>query len=208
MSISKQEKQRLNQVKDTLIQALLNRGECVDDVLSTIEGDGGNKPREKLLTAFYRKHQQHEGGFVEFAGVSFAYSDLEWVFKGMDFAPKSHHLSLAKTISLADIQGALKLAGMPAWRDTTDEVKLDILWGMGLAVKFTAHDADEDASRYYTERKMHRNITNKTVYDLCITANERTDDEWKKSPHCSYEAKIFTKDIELAKELQEMSRSY
>ena len=65
---------------------------------------------------------------------------------------------------------------------------------------------EENASKYYIDRKLHRNADNKVEYGLCITANERTDDAWKLSPHASLEAKLYTEDVELARDLQEMGR--
>jgi len=210
MSMNKAERARLNKVKDTLLQELLKLELCVDDILKPKGGVEGGKPREKMLAAFRRKYIHLEGKEVELEPIptKFQYADLEYVFRGMDFMPASRHLSLAKTLSLSDIQTALKMAGMSKWKDLSPEEKLDVLWSMGLAVKFSDNPTDdEDASRFYTERKHHRNVNNKVDYGLCITANERTDEEWKKSPHASYEAKIFTKDVELAKELRDMSRT-
>lgn len=208
MSMNKQERDRLSKVKDTLLQELLKQGLCVDDVLHTKGETEGGKPREKLLTAFTRGYVHLKEEKVAMVGKLFDYADLEGVFREMDFMPISRHLSLAKTISLSDVQTALKMAGMQPWREMNYETKLEVLWNMGLAVKLSENPTeDEDASRYYIDRKHHRNANNKVEYGLCITANERTDKEWKASPHCSYEAKIHTNDEELARELRDMSRT-
>lgn len=209
MSINNEERKRLNKVKDKLLQKLLKNDLCVDDLLSPKAGDGKDRKEEKLVSAFSRGFGHlKEKGIVEILGTEFSYSDLMYIFRGMDFAPHKRHFTLAKTISLDDIQHALKLANMPDWFDTSEEDRLEILFGMGLAVRDSEDDeADEEVSKYFVERKHHRNHDNKVKYGWCITANERTDTMWKKSPYASYEAKIYTKDPELAKDLYLLSKS-
>ena len=210
MSMNKVERARLDKVKDTLLQELLKRELCVDDILKPKGGIEGGKPREKMLAAFHRKYLHLKGKEVQLEPLltKFQYADLEYVFRGMDFMPRPRHLSLAKTISLADIHKALSRAGMDSWSTMDQDTRVEVLWSMGLAVRASDKPSeDEDVSRYYTDRKHHRGSDNCVAYGLCVTANERTDPEWKASSHASYEAKIHTNDVELAKELRDMSRT-
>jgi len=202
-------KQLTAELTTKLLQALLGMGLCVDDILQP-QGDVDlPKGRETLLHAYKRKFTQLEGGDVTFAGVTAHYDEFAEVFRKMDYRPPSRNLGLAKIVSMPDVQEALALAGMPAWKNLSEETKEEVLWGMGLAVKFSDEPSDdEDASVYYIDRKQHRNVHNKVVLDLCITANERVDTEWLSSPHCSHAAKIFTKDVELSRELAEIGRTY
>ena len=191
-----------------LLQALLDQSLCVDDILKPRGDVDLPKGREKLLAAYTRKFTHLEGGVVTIAGVTASYEEFAEMFRTMDFRPPNRNLSLAKIISMADVHEALRLAGMESWGDLTREVKDDVLWGMGLAVKFSDDPSDdEDASIYYIERKLHRNVHNKVTLGLCITANERVDKGWLSSPHCSHAAKIFTKDPDLARELSELGRT-
>ena len=206
MSISKQERDRLGKIKDQLLQSLLSAGLCVDDVLRTKGDNDSPTPREKLSAAFKRGYVHLKGGMVELVSKQYKYEDLEYIFNGMDFLPPNRHLSLPKTLSLVDVSRVLTMADMGSWRSLSYEDKLEVLWQLGLCVRTDEVSEEENASKYYIDRKLHRNADNKVVYGLCITANERTDEAWKRSPHASLEAKLYTEDVELARDLQEMGR--
>lgn len=195
-----------------LVNALLDADKCVVDILKPREAvvtTTKNKPAETLVSAFERGYgylKDREEMWFKGVNAKFKYDELVEVFKRMDRNPPNRHLSLAKIISLNDVHQALALAGMAKWRDLDDDQKIEILWGMGLAVKGNPDNRDDAPSAYFIERRKHRNVHNKVVYGLCIMANERVDSEWKQNPQCSHEAKIFTLDVTLAKDLQEMGR--
>lgn len=112
--------------------------------------------------------------------------------KHADMPPEGRYITLPKYIPMEDIENALQQQYGKSWKDLTQTEKNDVLWNCGMNTK---------DGRYYVDRRIYRNSKNKAVTGLCVVASERTDKEWTKTPFASYEAKIFTTDGSLSKEL-------
>lgn len=112
--------------------------------------------------------------------------------KHVDMPPEGRYITLPKYIPMEDIENALQQQYGKSWKDLTQTEKNDVLWNCGMNTK---------DGRYYVDRRIYRNSKNKAVTGLCIVASERTDKGWTKTPFASYEAKIFTVDGSLSKEL-------
>ena len=138
--------------------------------------------------------------FIE--GKSFSREHMALYCEHVDAATEEYPITLAKRVSLSDIESDLKKYEGKAWRDLSYKEQLEVLWCYGLNVKA----GNPEASKYWVTRCTHRNRANKAVQGLCIVASERVDKEWTSTPMASYEAKVYTTDGSLANDLASMCR--
>lgn len=180
-----------------ITNALLDASMVAEDVFSPKEG-------ESMASAFKRYlavNKKHPGVFV-IQGKRFTDSEMQLYCEDIDSTPKELPIKLAKRVSMSDIESDVKNHLGKRFNQLSDDEKMSVLWEYGLNVK----PESEGASKYYVYRCIHRNRSNKVVKGLCIVASERTDREWLSTPMASFEAKTFSTDGEMCRDINKMCR--
>lgn len=121
--------------------------------------------------------------------------------ESIDAPARVYALTLPKIVSMSDIESDLKRYLNKQWKDLSYNEKLDVLYEYGLSVK-----GGEESSKYIIKRQIHRTRDNKLTDGLVVIASERLDKEWINTPMASFEAKVFTSDGGLSRDLTSMSR--
>lgn len=176
---------------------LLQQGKVAEDVYDKILF-GLVAQRDKCSYTQLLKSKYHPSDNISVFGKTFTFKQVKEWCEDVDKGAADYPISLAKRVSLSDIENDCKRLINKNWRDLTYKEKNDILWEYGLDVKV--------ASRYWVERLLHRNRQGKIVNGLCVVAQERTDREWLLRPEASFEAKVHSEDIEMIRDTSRMSR--
>lgn len=179
-----------------ITNALLNEHKVAEDVFKPKEGESMGSALNRYV-ANYNNPQS-----MTIDNKRFCMEEMKLYCEDIDNTPKELPIKLAKRVSLGDIESDVKKYLGTRFNKLSDEEKIDLLWEYGLNVKPEV----EGSSKYYVIRCIHRNRQNKPVKGLCIVASERTDKEWLMSPMASFEAKTFTADGELCRDIYRMSR--
>lgn len=126
---------------------------------------------------------------------------LEYAKSVDGYAPSAKYMAIPLRLSMEDINKRLKGFGK-GWGDLDNDEKNQLLHYMGLDVMANTNNT----TRYVTGSGIHRTATGRQVNGLYVMANERTDKEWLLSGNASEEAKLYTEDYELQRELSIMNR--
>lgn len=193
--MNKEQKQKERRIQK-IVNMLLDEGMTADDVAKTREDKKG--PLETFTEAFERRYKKES---FKINGRVMPSEDMKEYCAYIDsFSSKVANIPLAKRVSMSDIQSDLNKYLNTTWKDLSYEQKLNVLWEYGLNVL----KESEDSSKYWVTRCIHRNRNNQVVDGLCIIASERTDKEWIMTPMASYEAKVYTKDVEMMRDIDRM----
>ena len=177
-----------------ITQSMLNDGKCVEELFHRLDRKGD----EPFLHTYLRVVSDESG--MTIGGKQYTHEEMLLFFNSVDSPSEELELPLAKRVSMSDIQSDLNKYLNTTWKDLSYEQKLGVLWEYGLNVL----KESEDSSKYWVTRCIHRNRDNKIVDGLCIIASERTDKEWIMTPMASYEAKVYTKDVEMMRDIDRM----
>lgn len=175
-----------------ITQSMLNEGKCVEELFHRLDRKGD----EPFLHTYLRVVSDESGMIID--GRQYTHYEMILFFNSVDSPSEELELRLAKRVSMSDIEDYVGQYYGKRWKDFKFKEKQDILYGFGLDVK--------GGKRYYVDRITHRNRANKVVTGLCVAGSERIDKEWLTSGLASYEAKIFTTDGALNRDLMEMGR--
>lgn len=194
-----------NTLTDKINISLLNAG-MVAEQLVRYDNNG-----DETATLSQRFSLQKQGvPVIEIGEDSYTNRQIYDYLKEIEKDSQYADLPLCKMVSLTDIQEGLRAIGEKPWSKLSQDDKEGILWDLGLAVKrapiVMVDGKDADSSRYFTRKGRHINMHGKEVYGIVISATERTDVEWLNSGYASDDAKLFTKDNELARDLAEIGR--
>lgn len=98
------------------------------------------------------------------------------------------------SLSFSDLE---QIDGFVAIYESNDEEKMKaLLWRNGVDV----------TQPYEWVECLHRNLRNKMIEGKRLYCMERLDNAWVKSPYATSEAKLYTDDVSLRKELGNLSR--
>lgn len=196
-----------DKIVSAVFDALLSAGMTFDELITPNALYEEGTKNEVLADVFKRKRKDKSD--VQVGAKFFTYEDVLTVCEEVDKPARNHNMQLACIRSMEDVHTYCDVKGYPKWSALSYEKKLDVLWDLGLAVKYEEEGVmgeDEEVSKYFISNKQHRKFDNSIVRGLCVTATERTDRAWKDSGYATQEAMIYTKDHELAKDLAQMGR--
>ncbi len=139
----------------------------------------------------------------------YTYEQMEEILPMLSKTQKTRFLPVPRKLPMSTVEAALKMLGKPRWAKCSEEDKLDVLWELGMCCNSREEVYQNGilvSNEYYPSVSMYRDDNNKVVYGWIITASERTDKEWLSAGYASQDAKLFTEDAELAKDLAEMGK--
>ena len=182
----------------TITNHLLRNNKVSEDVFNDVFwGKEGQTHMEAM-----NSHKGVAGASqINLYGTMFSKEDVGYWCEHIDAPASVYALTLPKIISMSDIESDLKRYLNKNWRELSYDEKLDVLYEYGLSVK-----GGEESSKYFIKRQIHRTRDNKLTDGLVVIASERLDKEWLNTPMASFEAKIFTSDGGLSRDLADMSR--
>lgn len=198
-----------NNLVDKINIALLHAGMVAEDL---VKGEPIKSENQTWASRFamQKKGWEKAGKKISIGDNSFTVTQIYEYFKAIQDQAQVANIPLATTISLIDIEEGLRALNKPRWKELSTDERYDLLWDLGLAVKplnlKTIEGYDMDISTYRTTKCRHKRMDGTIVYGIAIIAQERRDREWIESGYASDEAKLFTEDVELARDLAEMGR--
>jgi len=207
-----------------VMKALLAASVSLEDVLKPKQGNGTTSKDESFSIALQRLSKQckrvgningqyyvdKDKGTVFFKVGEDLLSEntLMVACREMDKPPKQRLIPLPLRYSLFEIEECLSKLGKPAFGKMSYAEKIEVLWGLGMAV-YPEHPEYPNGSmscKYFVNRETYRGVDNKVEHGLVIVGSERIDSEWLNSGFASDAAILYTDDTELAKDLAEMAR--
>lgn len=193
------EKKEIEKQVQKITNHLLRNGKMAEDVFSELFW---GKEGQLYMEAMSNRQEHREASQINLYGELFDAEMIGYWCESIDAPASVYEMTLPKIVSMSDIESDLKRYLGKNWRDLSYNEKLDVLWEYGLNVKAGM----DEASKYVINRQIHRNRNNKLVDGLVVIASERLDKEWTSTPMASFEAKTFTTDGSLSRDLTEMSR--
>lgn len=182
----------------TITNHLLRCDKTAEDVFNDVFW---GKEGMTLTEAMNKCSDTAEASQVSLYGTMFSKEDVGYWCEHIDAPASVYALTLPKIVSMSDIERDLKRYLNKQWKDLAYNEKLDVLYEYGLSVK-----GGEESSKYIIKRQIHRTRDNKLTDGLVVIASERLDKEWINTPMASFEAKVFTSDGGLSRDLTSMSR--
>ena len=177
---------------------LLRNNKVADDVFNEVFW---GKEGQSYMDAVNNRKEVSEASQIDLYGTLFDKEDVGHWCEHIDAPASVYALTLPKIVSMSDIERDLKRYLNKNWRELSYNEKLDVLYEYGLSVK-----GGEESSKYIIKRQIHRTRDNKLTDGLVVIASERLDKEWINTPMASFEAKVFTSDGGLSRDLTSMSR--
>lgn len=179
-------------------EILLKEGITMDEILNT-------DPSKSYLAAWEKLKEINEAfgdedGTVQVGDSKLNLYDMKAYCKYLDTPPDERNITLARRIPLEYIKSYIK---PKTWKNMSVDEKHDVLWGLGLSVKYS-EDNIETASRYYIKCENYRTEDNKVKIGLVVVGSERIDKEWLRSGYASDGAILFVNDVNRIEELYEI----
>lgn len=178
---------------------LLRNNKTAEDIFNDVFW---GKENQTYMQAMNNRQEHREASQINVYGTLFDKEAVGYWCESVDAPASVYTMTLPKIVSMSDIESDLKRYLGKSWKQLSYDEKLDVLWEYGLSVKAGM----DEASKYVINRQIHRNRNNKLVDGLVVIASERLDKEWTSTPMASFEAKTFTTDGSLSRDLTEMSR--
>lgn len=188
----------MSDVQDTIKYLLANNLVAEDLVLV--------KDEDELLTAaFLRLYGDGSNKYIKIRigrdDHSFEYTQLLEYFKYIDKPPEFKYITVPKRMALSDIEDVLSQTNIGEFSTLDDKSIAEVLFNLGFDTKYNYRSGTNDS--WWFEYILYRNnTTNKVEYGKVVVGNERIDKKWLSSGFASYEAKVYTSDMELAKDIQ------
>lgn len=175
--------ERQNKI-NRIIDILFSQDMVAEDWIKVRDG-------ESFSSALKRINKNKEDMYL--GSDKIAYNDAESFCRYID----GNHITLARIVSMDDITKA----GV-VWKDLSLFEKKDVLHTLGLNVM-----GDSEQCTRYLKKGLHRTLQGNRSNSIYFVANERTDKEWLNSGNASYEAKIWSEDNTLMRELSGLSKA-
>jgi len=205
--MNKEEKQKQRRVQ-SVVNKFLDVGVVAGDFLNLDKYSSCVSAYESYMKdqAFKEYREWEVGEDFTYKGLRISHDDMIAYCESVDTPPDERYIPVARRMSMSDIEQWVQIKYESRWSELYYDEKLKTLYELGFAVLGGDKDNESVLSKYYVERTTHRNLSGKIVDGLVVVGSERGDKEWLNSGCASYEAKIYSDDPEMIRDLSKMGR--